>query len=51
MASFPEIEVTAVPEYDGEGNLEVYADRFVLFSSKQTGRYPEDGELVKLLKQ
>lgn len=40
-----------VPEYDGEGNLDVYADYELIFSSRKEDRYPEDGELVKLLKK
>ena len=39
-----------VPEYDGEGNLDIYADNLVVFSSRETGRFPEEGEIVKLLK-
>ena len=40
-----------MPEYDGEGNLDVFADNLVVFSSKETGRFPEDGEIVAILKQ
>ena len=43
-------EVEIVPEYDGEGNLDVYADNLTVFSSRETGRFPEDGEIVKILK-
>lgn len=40
-----------MPEYGGEGNLDVFADNLVVFSSEKEGRYPEDGEIVKILKQ
>ncbi len=43
-------EVEIVPEYDGEGNLDIYADNLTVFSSRQEGRFPEDGEIVKILK-
>lgn len=40
-----------MPEYDGMGNIEVFADNLVVFSSKESGRFPDDGEIVALLKQ
>ena len=43
-------EIEIVPEYGGEGNLDVFADNLVVFSSRESGRYPEDGEIVKILK-
>jgi hypothetical protein len=48
--AFPEIEVEIVPEYDGQGNLDVFVDHFVLFSSRESGRFLEEGEIVALLK-
>jgi hypothetical protein len=44
-------QVEIVPEYDGEGNLDIYADNLTVFSSReQGGRFPEEGEIVKILK-
>lgn len=46
-----EVEVETVPEFDGEGNLDVFVDNFVLFSSRTSGRFLEEGEIVALLRQ
>jgi hypothetical protein len=45
------MDVETVPEYDGEGNLDIYVDHFVLFSSRESGRFLEEGEIVPLLKK
>jgi hypothetical protein len=45
------MQVETVPEYDGEGNLDIYVDHFVLFSSRESGRFLEEGEIVPLLKK
>ena len=45
------IEVEMVPEFDGQGNLDIYVDNFVLFSSRESGRFLEEGEIVPLLKR
>ncbi len=44
----PQIE--CVPEHSGDGELEVIANNLMVFSSRQEKRYPEDGEIVKILK-
>ena len=49
--AFPEMEVETVPEYDGQGNLDVFIDHFVLFSSRESGRFLEEGEIVSLIKK
>jgi hypothetical protein len=43
------IDVEIIPEYDGEGNLDIFVDNAVLFSSRETGRLQEEGEIVPVL--
>jgi len=43
--------VEIVPEFDGEGNLDIFADNLVVFSSRAENRWPNDGEIVSILKQ
>ena len=50
MGPDPELEIEIVPEYGGEGELEVFANNLVVFSSRETHRYPDEGEIVKILK-
>ena len=45
------MEAELVPHYDGQGNLDIIVDNQVVFSSLQLERFPEDGEIVGLLKQ
>ena len=44
-------EVELVPEFDGEGHMDIYANNLTVFSTRQNnGRFPEEGEIVKILK-
>ncbi len=45
------VKAELTPLYDGQGTLDILVDDQVVFSSAQTERFPEDGEIVDLLKQ
>jgi len=40
-----------VPQYDGMGTLDIYADDQLLFSARALNRFPEDGEVISLIGQ
>jgi selT/selW/selH-like putative selenoprotein len=42
-----DVEATATP--GGRGQFDVLADGALVFSKQQRGRFPEEGEVVRLL--
>jgi len=46
-----DVDAELVPVFDGMGRLDIYADNQLIFSSLELGRFPEDGEIVTLLKE
>jgi len=45
---YPEVEVECVPGFAGV--FKIIMDGKVLFDKKMTGRYPEEGEILSLIK-
>ena len=45
---YPEVEVECVP--GSAGIFKIIMDGKVLFDKKMTGRYPEEGEILSLIK-
>ncbi|MAE11337.1 MAG: hypothetical protein CL876_05425 [Dehalococcoidales bacterium] len=44
------VKADLTPLYDGQGTLEIIVDGEVVFSTETTERFPEEGEVVELVK-